>query len=69
MIRITFNGGRLILEAPSHPSLRERALALGGRWAFAARVWTFEAAQEQGVRALCRELWGDDVPSLIEVSR
>ena len=51
--------GRLVVNAPDHPSFSVLARDLGGLWDDAHRVWVFESTHGDRVRVLCREIFGD----------
>jgi hypothetical protein len=51
---------RCWLKSPYHPDLPAKARALGGRWVDAARQWSFDARDVERVRALCRDVYGED---------
>lgn len=57
-IDVEKSGNSVVLRAPEHPQLAERAAALGGKPK--GRDWSFPVAKESQVRALARELWGSD---------
>lgn len=59
-VRITVSGGRISVESPYHPEFPSRAKLLGGRWDSGTRQWTFDARDEERVRALCTETYGTD---------
>src|SRR5262245_11840076 len=52
--------GRIAVSSPYHPRFPARARSLGGIWDAARRVWVFDAADHDRVRALCREVYGPD---------
>src|SRR5262245_21402185 len=52
--------GRIAVSSPYHPHFPAKARSLGGVWDAARRVWLFDAADHERVRALCRELYGSD---------
>jgi len=58
MIKIDINGASLTVTSPYHPDFPKRARSLGGKWA--APKWVFDVRDEPRVRALCREVYGDD---------
>ena len=55
---ITVADGRVTLSAPYHPDLPARAKSLGGRWHSASKSWSFDARDEERVRALAVEVYG-----------
>jgi hypothetical protein len=57
-IEVEKSGTNVVLRAPEHPLLVERAASLGGRSSKSG--WTFGANKEDQVRKLARELWGTD---------
>lgn len=59
-VRVWRTGDTVYLAAPYHPSLPERAKALGGRWDSADKVWRFDARDEARVRELARGIYGTD---------
>jgi hypothetical protein len=59
-IKVTVSGSKVVLDTPYNPDLPAKAKAIGGRWDSAARVWTFDARDEDRVRALAREVYGTD---------
>jgi DNA repair protein RadC len=52
--------GRIAVSSPYHPNFPARARSLGGIWNAARRVWVFDSADNDRVRALCREIYGTD---------
>src|SRR5215471_16761676 len=52
--------GRIAVSSPYHPHFPAKARSLGGVWDAARRVWLFDAADHERVRALCREVYGSD---------
>jgi DNA repair protein RadC len=52
--------GRIAVSSPYHPGFPARARSLGGIWDAARRVWVFDAADHERVRALCREIYDAD---------
>jgi DNA repair protein RadC len=52
--------GRIAVRSPYHPNFPARARTLGGIWDAAQRVWVFDAADNDRVRSLCREIYGTD---------
>ena len=60
LISITRSGSDISVASPFHPAFVRRAKELGGKWDAAAKVWTFDARDEDDVRALCCEVYGTD---------
>ena len=54
--------GRIAVNSPYHPNFPPRARSLGGVWDAGRRVWVFDAADDDRVRSLCREIYGTDAP-------
>lgn len=54
------NASRLAVFSPYHPTFPANAKRLGGRWDAGRKVWHFDPRDEQRVRELCRETFGDD---------
>jgi hypothetical protein len=52
--------GRIIVSSPYHPNFPARARGLGGEWDAVRRVWVFDAADQERVRSLCREIYRAD---------
>ncbi len=52
--------GRIAVRSPYHPHFPAKARSLGGIWDAAQRVWLFDAADQERVRSLCREIYGSD---------
>ena len=52
--------GRIAVSSPYHPNFPARARTLGGIWDTARRVWVFDAADNDRVRSLCRDIYGTD---------
>jgi hypothetical protein len=48
------------LKSPYHPDLPAKARALGGRWVDALHEWSFDSRDVERVRALCRDVYGED---------
>jgi DNA repair protein RadC len=59
-LSIVGKDGRIVVSSPYHPNFPARARTLGGKWDAARRVWVFEAAESERVKALCREVYGED---------
>ena len=59
-VSIVGEDGRIVVSSPYHPNFPARARTLGGEWDAARRVWVFEAAEGERVKALCREVYGED---------
>ena len=60
LISITRSGSDISVGSPFHPAFVNRAKELGGKWDSTAKVWTFDARDEDDVRALCRAVYGTD---------
>ena len=60
LISITRSGSDISVASPFHPAFVNRAKELGGKWDSTAKVWTFDARDEDDVRALCRAVYGTD---------
>ncbi len=60
LISINRSGASISVASPFHPAFVRRAKELGGKWDAAAKVWAFDARDEDDVRALCREVYGTD---------
>lgn len=59
-VSIVGEDGRIVVSSPYHPNFPARARMLGGEWDAARRVWVFEAAEGERVKALCRDVYGED---------
>ena len=59
-MRIEKIENKIVVESPYHPRFPHRAKKLGGRWDSGAKEWTFDARDEERVRALCLEIYGED---------
>ena len=57
-IEVEKSGNNVVLRAPEHPQLAEKASALGGK--VKGGAWTFSGAKESDVRGLAKDLWGTD---------
>lgn len=57
-IKIEHQNDAIIVEAPYHPDFPAAARKLGGCWN--KPVWTFDVRDEDRVRELCMEIYGDD---------
>jgi len=51
---------KLKVESPFHPEFPKHARNLGGRWDSSARAWYFDPRDEDSVRDLCLDCFGDD---------
>lgn len=60
MAVITVADTRITLLADFHPELSTQAYRYRGRWAGKDVGWAFRREHEDGVRALCRTLYGVD---------
>ena len=54
--------GHIVVTSPYHPNFPARARGLGGEWDAVRHVWVFDAAEQDRVTALCREIYSADVP-------
>jgi hypothetical protein len=52
--------GHIVVNSPYHPNFPARARGLGGEWDAVRHVWVFDAAEQDRVTALCREIYGAD---------
>jgi hypothetical protein len=59
-IKIKIDNGCAALTAPYNPDFPARAKQIGGRWNSSSKDWTFDARDADRVRALCREVYGED---------
>jgi DNA repair protein RadC len=59
-VSIVEQDGRIVVISPFHPNFPARARGLGGEWDAVRHVWTFEAADRDRVKTLCREIYGTD---------
>src|SRR5215831_16842038 len=50
--------GRIAVSSPYHPDFPRRARSLGGIWDAARRMWIFDAADDDRVKSLCRDIYG-----------
>ena len=48
------------VHSPYHPDFPSRARDLGGKWNSRAELWSFDARDEEHVRALLRDIYGSD---------
>jgi hypothetical protein len=54
--------GHIVVNSPYHPNFPARARGLGGEWDAVRHVWVFDAAEQDRVKALCREIYGAEGP-------
>jgi len=59
-VAISIADGSIRVKAPFNPEFAKDAKRLGGRWDAPSRTWTFDARDEQRVRDLCFEVYGQD---------
>lgn len=59
-INVIVDNGRVSVRTPYNPDFPAGAKRLGGRWDAASKVWSFDARDEERVRALVREHYGTD---------
>ena len=59
-VSIVEQDGGIAVTTPYHPSFPARARSLGGIWDAALRVCIFDAADQDRVPTLCREIYGTD---------
>lgn len=52
--------GKVTARTPKCPSFIEGARRLGGKWRDSDRAWVFPGPAVERVRALCREVYGED---------
>ncbi|MGW8558149.1 hypothetical protein [Streptomyces tubercidicus] len=57
-VTITTDNGKTYVDSPYHPGWPEEARNLGGRWS--GGVWSFDARDEERVKALARRIYGTD---------
>lgn len=65
MITISVSDKNIRVASPYNPEFVAGAKRLGARWS--APVWIFDARDEDRVRDLCREVYGDDGRGLAQV--
>jgi len=58
-VSVRREGSTVAVETPYHPTWPPSARSLGGRWDPDRRVWRFDARDEERVRALIAELFGN----------
>lgn len=51
---------RLWVFSPYHPDFPARARELGGRWAASDKQWSFDPRDEERVKKVLREVYGED---------
>ena len=54
--------GHIVVSSPYHPNFPARARGLGGEWDAVRHVWVFDAAEQDRVTSLCREIYGTNGP-------
>ena len=54
--------GHIVVNSPYHPNFPARARGLGGEWDAVRHVWVFATAEQDRVKALCREIYGAEGP-------
>lgn len=59
-VNITRSGNEISVSSPFNPAFVRRAKYLGGKWNAETKVWTFDARDEEDVRALCLDIYGID---------
>lgn len=59
-VEITIQGDKINVHSPYNPDFPHAAKRLGGRWVSASKAWVFDGRDEDRVRALCLEVYGDD---------
>ncbi|PJJ97046.1 hypothetical protein CO615_10475 [Lysobacteraceae bacterium NML75-0749] len=57
-ITVTTEGGLVRVIAPYSAAFVEKAKRIGGKWK--AKTWVFDTRDEQRVRKLCIEIYGED---------
>ena len=67
MESIRKEGSNLAVETPYHPAFPSAAKAIGGRWDPDRRVWRFDLRDEERVRALLIDLFGDPAEPRVTV--
>lgn len=60
MINVIINNGKIKVASPYNKFFVLQARNLGGRWKSAEKVWEFDVRDEERVRDLCREVYGND---------
>lgn len=51
---------RIYVTTPYHPTMVNRARELNGTWHAESKYWSFDARDEETIRALCITLYGTD---------
>lgn len=59
MIEIIRSENRIAVKSPYNPTLPQRARALGGSWDASKKVWVYDAADEELVRSLYMDVYGE----------
>jgi len=59
-IKIDVSEKSISVGSPYHPEFPKHAKNLGGRWDSSKRVWIFDPRDEDSIRDLCLDLFGDD---------
>lgn len=60
MVTTEITDGKIKVSSPYHPEFPKAARRLGGKWDGASKTWRFDARDEERVRELCREVYGED---------
>jgi len=60
IVRIEKLENAIEVISPFHPQMPPRAKNLGGKWNPVSNSWVFDKRDEERVRTLCKEIYGDD---------
>lgn len=59
-VKITTDEKRVFVSAPYNPDFPHRAKRLGGKWSAKGKAWAFDIRDEERIRNVCLEVFGDD---------
>ncbi len=59
MLKITRENDKIAVESPFNPNLPKRARGMGGNWDSDRKAWEYEAADEEHVKALYMDVYGE----------
>ncbi len=58
-LKITRENDKIAVESPYNPNLPKRARGMGGSWDATKKAWVFDAADEEHIKALYMDVYGE----------
>ena len=57
-VTVRYTRSRIQVLCPFHPGFSAGARAIGGRWRYRSKIWSFPAANWEGLRQLLTDCYG-----------